>query len=151
MQRKVPLRWRRVAAAILFSVVGSLPLPVAGEHGLSASGAWIREAPPGVAMLAGYFVLQNQGETSVALVGAESARFGAVEMHETRLQQGVARMRRLERVEIQPGETVKFAPGGRHLMLFDPLEPLRAGDCVLLTLVLDGGDEIDVRFDVRRK
>jgi copper(I)-binding protein len=73
--------------------------------------------PPGAHMAAGYFELYNPGTTALVLEALESSAFESVEMHETVEEDGVSRMRPLANATIAPGETLRFEPGGMHLML----------------------------------
>ena len=51
------------------------------------------------------------------------------------MNNGVMTMRPLDKgLAIEPGKTVKLAPGGYHLMLMDLKNPLKQGDKVPLTL-----------------
>ena len=69
--------------------------------------------------------MQNRTASAFTLIGASSASVRAIEIHTTLMDDGVMRMRRLQSVAVPAGETVRFEPGGRHLMLFgvDTLEP----------------------------
>lgn len=73
--------------------------------------------PPGASMAAGYFELDNPGATALVLESLESTAFDSVEMHETVDDNGVSRMRPLANATIAPGATLRFEPGGMHLML----------------------------------
>ena len=51
-----------------------------------------------------------------------------VEVHEMAMNNGVMKMRPLDKgLAIEPGKTVKLAPGGYHLMLMDLKQPAQAG------------------------
>lgn len=128
-----------------------LGAPPAGAAGLEVSGAWIRLPPPGAGAAAAYLVLRNPGGTPEVLTGAESPAFGRVMMHRSVLQDGVARMRHVDELEIGPGRAVRFEPGGLHLMLMAPRRALRAGEAVELVLLFRGGARLPVRFPVRRQ
>ena len=53
---------------------------------------------------------------------------GKVEVHEMAMNNGVMTMRPLDKgLTIDPGKTVKLAPGGYHLMMFGSEEPVEAG------------------------
>jgi len=106
---------------------------------LVIDGAWIRSAPPGAMMLAGYASLRNDGDAAVIVTAADSADFGSVSLHESIEEGGVARMRALDRVEIKPGASVVFAPGGKHLMLMRPKHELKPGDSVKIHLDTNSG------------
>jgi len=119
------------------------------EAPVQARDAWIREAPPGAPM-AGYLVLRNEGGAPLVLVGAESPAFAKVMLHRSREEGGMVRMVHVERLELAPGLSVTFAPGGYHLMLMRPRRALKAGDRVPITLRFAGGARRDVEFEVRR-
>jgi hypothetical protein len=121
----------------------------AGEGPLAARDPWVAEAPPGATVMAAYLGLENQTDTDQVLVGVRSPAFESVEVHRSEVREGVARMVAVERLTIAPGATVRFEPGGYHLMLIAPRAPLRAGDRVSLTLVVEGGAEVPVSAIVR--
>ena len=100
---------------------------------LAVEQAWIREAPPG-AMSAAYARLVNRGKRPLVVDGARSADFGGAGLHRTVIDEnGVSRMREGS-LEIPAGGSAMLAPGGWHLMLFDPARLLKAGDTVNLSL-----------------
>jgi periplasmic copper chaperone A len=94
--------------------------------------AWIREAPPGAAVMAGYAQLHNTGKQSLTLDGARSPSFGQVEIHRMETDQGQMRMRAEPRLLLEPDATVSLEPGGLHLMLMAPKQPLKAGQPVTI-------------------
>ena len=50
---------------------------------------------------------------------------------------------------IEPGKTVKLAPGGYHLMLFDLKSPLKQGDKVPVTLEFEKAGKVKLSLDVQ--
>ena len=88
----------------------------AGE--LTVSDARIRDLIPGQDKTVAYLTLTNPGAEPRVLVGAETDAARTVEIHTTRRDGDVMRMRRLSRVEIPGHGEVRFEPGGHHLMLF---------------------------------
>lgn len=97
--------------------------------------AWIPEAPPNARMLAGYLDLENAGSTPVVIVAARAEGFGRVEIHRTVTEDGVSRMRRQDRLVVDPGQTVTFEPGGLHLMFMHMDRRPRPGDRVEVELI----------------
>jgi copper(I)-binding protein len=85
----------------------------------------IRELIPGQDKTVGYLKLHNPGDRPMVLVRAEADFARALEFHTTAMDGQIMRMRRLPTVELPPGSTIAFEPGGRHLMLFGvtSLEP----------------------------
>ena len=83
-----------------------------------------------------------------ALIGASSPAAGQVEMHQTRIVDGMVRMRPLTEVLIAPGATVNIEPGGIHLMLVDLKAPLERGKSTPLVLEFRDAGKITVQLSV---
>jgi hypothetical protein len=81
----------------------------------------IRAPRPGTQMGAAYLTLVNGQDEALTITRVTSPQFAAVELHESVEEDGVARMRALPALEIGPGETMRLAPGGKHLMLMRPV------------------------------
>ena len=113
---------------------------------LEINDAWIREAPPGAPMLAGYLCLDNSGDKAVTLIDVESPAFRHVMMHRTETVDGMARMMHQGEVTVAAGKRVCFEPGGLHLMMPAPEQRLVAGDQV--ELLLHFADETCRRIQV---
>lgn len=75
---------------------------------------------PGMSMSAGYMHLENNSGELIRITRVSSPNFGAVEIHETTVEDDIARMRRVDKLEIAPGGDVRLQRGGKHLMLIDP-------------------------------
>ena len=59
------------------------------------------------------------------------------------------KMRPLENgLAIEPGKTVKLAPGGYHLMMMDLKSPLKKGDKLPITLEFEKAGKVQVSLDV---
>jgi copper(I)-binding protein len=93
--------------------------------------------------------LQNAGARELAVVSVQSPAARSVEIHQTREEAGIMRMRRVERLAIPSRGSVVLEPGGLHLMLIDLVTPLVAGATVRFTLTLDDGSRVDVAARVR--
>ncbi len=119
---------------------------------LTVSNAWVPEAPPRVAALAGYMTIENGSGEARTLVGASGAQFERVEIHQTVYEKdtGLARMIPKGRIDIAPGERFSFEPGGYHLMLVGPKKAWQDGEIVPLILVFEDGSRPRVEFEVRR-
>lgn len=75
----------------------------------------------GMPMAAGYLEISNRSGTAIRIDRVSSPEYGSVEMHETVIEDGVARMREIPVLEIAAGDTVVFERGGKHLMLMQPV------------------------------
>ena len=134
------------AALVIAAMLLAAQVQAAGL--LKVERAWIRTAPPGATMLAGYAVLHNGGDAPVIVHGASSPDFGAVSIHETIEVDAVERMQALEQVEIAPGASVTFAPGGKHFMLMRPSQSLASGAVVKVHLDTNDSNGVDASFVV---
>lgn len=110
--------------------------------------AWIREAPPGMQMMAGYVTIQNNGDKDAVILSAASEAFMDIEMHKTEVTDSTARMIEQENLPIPAGGSLELSPGGYHLMLMMPSTPLKVGDKVKLDFSLEGGSTDNVEFEV---
>ena len=74
----------------------------------------------GMPMAAGYLEITNQSGSDIRITRVSSPDYATVEMHETIVEDGIARMRSIPVLEVADGETITFERGGRHLMLMQP-------------------------------
>ncbi|MDQ8036077.1 MAG: copper chaperone PCu(A)C [Pedobacter sp.] len=112
------------------------------------SDAWISEAPPVAKNNAAYVTVQN-GNARDALVAVESPASAKAELHQMSVAGGLMRMQRLPLINLAPKQKLAFGPGGRHIMLIDMKQPLKAGDKVPLTLVFRKAGRVTVEAEVR--
>ncbi len=136
---------------LLLWCLGILPAGVQADEKTPVEfrDAWIRAAPPSSPVLAGYVAVVNRSRREMTIARTESPEFGAVELHEMKMVDGVMRMRPLPQQPIAPGSTLELAPGGTHLMLFRPVRELHPGDHAEIVFVLADGDRRSVEFEVR--
>jgi copper(I)-binding protein len=87
-----------------------------------ASNIVVTAPAPGLPMAAAYLDITNQSGSTIRITTVTSPDYELVEMHETTIEDGVARMRAIPALAIENGETVTFERGGRHLMLMRPLD-----------------------------
>ncbi len=76
---------------------------------------------PGSNMSAGYLEIRNNSKEPLAITRVESPQFGRVMLHESVVEDGIARMRPLESIDIAPGQATRLERGGKHLMLMAPV------------------------------
>jgi len=140
----------RTPAAYLFVCLATLAavLVRAATPALSATDAWVR-ATPGADVAAAYLTLRNGGTQPITVVGVRSPLARMAMIHETQLVGTQSTMRAREQLRLAPGETVRFAPGGLHVMLHTLAHPLTPGDEVPLVLLLADGSTLEVTARVR--
>jgi len=97
---------------------------------------------------AGYFDYRVTGDRG-ALLSVSSPQAARVEIHETMNMGGhMSEMRPIARIPVRDGETLRFTPGGRHLMLFDIARDVAAGGRIELILHFERGDPVTVSATV---
>ena len=111
--------------------------------------AWSRATPGGAKIGGGYLTIENKGTAPDRLIGGSADVAGKIEVHEMAMNNGVMTMRPLDKgLSIEPGKTVKLAPGGYHLMMFDLKSPLKQGDKLPVTLEFEKAGKVQVSLDV---
>lgn len=134
-------------------IAGAIALTLAASAGaqVKVNDAWVRATAPGQPVAGAY--LKITSAQAAALVAVHSPVAGRAEIHEMKMDGGVMRMRPVARVGLPAGGTVALQPGGYHVMLMNLEKPLRPGDTVPITLVIEGHDgkrrDVEVKAEVR--
>jgi periplasmic copper chaperone A len=132
-----------IAALVLLALTAQ-----ADASGTSVSNGWIRKLPSGLPA-AGYFDLHNGGDKTITLTGASSPGCGMLMLHRSENMGGMMHMDDVSGVDVAPGATVKFAPGGYHLMCMGSKPSLTPGSTVPVTLIFADGSKPQFIFSVR--
>lgn len=153
---------RKSIAAALALGLSSLALTACGETateetaaapdgipGMSVENARLVLAPVQGNPAAVYFDLAFEGEQNVALRAADVAGAGSAAMHEYGEWDGKNQMMDMLPLVIQPGDTVKFEPGSRHIMAMDVSPELQPGGTTEVTLIIAGGDKFSFPAEIR--
>jgi copper(I)-binding protein len=107
---------------ILFAMLAAVSGCESGDGPPVVAANIVVTAPAaGMPMAAGYLDISNRSGTGIRITRVSSPAYESVEMHETIVEDDVARMREIPVLEIEDGETVVFEPGGKHLMLMRPI------------------------------
>ncbi len=151
---RLPRQRRPFRAVSVLLIGGALALwsslSVAHEYWagtLKIEHPWSRATAAGAAVGAGFMTITNSGRAD-ALLAASSPVAERVELHLGRIENRVMQMRRLERIELPAGETVRLEPGGLHLMLIGLKQPLVEGSRVPLVLRFAGSGERKIELQV---
>jgi hypothetical protein len=118
--------------------------------GLVITGAWARATMPGQTVAGVY--MQLRSDAPAKLVGVRSAAARSAELHHMSHESGVMKMRHVESLDLPAGKTVALEPGGYHIMLLDIGRPLKPGDRVKLTLLVETAgkrQQVPVEAEVR--
>jgi len=114
-----------------------------GRAPLVATDVVIAKPRPGMQMTAGYLTLSNNTSQVVTITHVTSPEFEFVEMHESVIEDGMARMYELGKLTILASKSVTFEPGGKHLMLMRP-----TGDFDNVTLDFYAGKAVVLTVNV---
>jgi periplasmic copper chaperone A len=140
--------------AYVVCLAGLLAAPARAEEvkagDLVITQAWSRATPNGAKIGGGYLTIENKGAVADRLTAVSADVAGKVEVHEMAMNNGVMTMRAVDGgLVIDPGKTVKLAPGGYHLMMFDLKSPLKQGDKLPVTLEFEKAGKVTVSLDVQ--
>lgn len=147
---------RRITATLVGALgllaVAGLDIACAHDYrlgGLHIVHPWTRATPGGAKAAGGFMKITNTGTAPDRLIGGTLIAAGAVEIHETRMDGDVMRMRRLEQgLVIAPGETVELRPGSHHIMFMQLSGSFKEGERIAGTLVFEKAGTIAVDFKV---
>jgi hypothetical protein len=135
-----------VILAAAAGVLQGTPPPMT-RH-LAIANPWFRSLPAHLPA-GGYFELRNTGQTPATLVGADTSACGMLMLHKSEQKSGMDTMSDVTSLEIPAGQTVKFAPGGYHLMCMDPGPTMKPGRSVAVTLKFSDGSVARIAFAVK--
>lgn len=111
---------------------------------------WVRLMPGNMPMQAGFGRIDNPCPMPATIVSASSPAYGSVELHESRVVDGINRMREIPELRIAPDGAAVLQPGGLHLMLMQPKATLQPGSRVAIVFKLKDGRELLGEFEARK-
>lgn len=141
--RKQGRNWAVIAGLALLTLGGC-----SKSDPLYADQAWVRASSDPARPSAAYFTIHG-GPRDAVLAKVASDGASRVEMHDNVMQGGMMKMVPLPQLTVPAGGEIAFAPGGKHVMLWD-VNPaaLKAGK-LPLTLIFADGQRIIVDADIR--
>jgi periplasmic copper chaperone A len=141
------MRWKMPALAIV-ALSAAVTAGAQTLQTVSVSGMWIRFITP-TTPAAGYFTVTNAGARPVVITGASSPDCGQLMLHQSRNVNGTEHMEMVSSVTVPAHGSVKFAPGGYHLMCMSPSANIAPGRTVPITLTFADKRSITKPFIVR--
>ena len=157
----------RIGAALALAAVAFVPLacgtqPEEQQHeqqtltgdpdapeGIAVTNGRLLLAPVSGNPAAVYFDIANSGPEQVVIRAAHVEGAETAEIHETSTIDGRATMHDIDEQPVAAGETVRFVPGGLHVMAMEPADTLTPGSETLVTLTFESGDKVSFPADVR--
>jgi periplasmic copper chaperone A len=129
-----------VAGALLLAGCGQ-PAELTADHG------WVRLPAVAGRPGAAYFTINGGAQADTLLAVSTPAALRA-ELHETTDRGGVKSMQPTRDVPVPAKGQLEFAPGGRHVMLFDLGPAVKPGSRIPLALAFASGRKLEVQAQV---
>ena len=128
-----------IAACLLLAACGG------GPPDIQLTDAWARETRAGQTSGAVYLTIRNAGGSADRLTAVSTPAASMAQLHESRNDNGVMRMRHLpDGIAIPAGGEVRLAPNGQHIMLMGVREALTVGRPVTVRLTFERSGERQV-------
>lgn len=98
-----------------------------------------RPLPPGQSTGVVYLSIRNEGKGPFMLTSVSSPRAQKAEFHRHTHENGMMKMRKIDEIELEVGKTLRFEPGGYHIMLFGVKGSWQVGQSIALTITTSSG------------
>ena len=131
------LFFRAMTLTLLFTV--SLASETVAADGIELHNASARATLPGMSSSAAYMTIRNGGRQPVQIQALASPLALKSELHTTEMSNGMMRMRRIDNLQINPGEAVELKPGGYHIMLMGLKQPIAANSEIPIIITFNNG------------
>lgn len=138
------------AGVIFFAAFGGSAMAEGVADSVEVKDPYVRAVPPGQQNSASFMQLTNNSGEAHAVVAAESDVAETVELHTHVMDDGMMKMRQIEKVDLPAGEAVSLEPGGLHVMLIGLKQDLVPDTNVAITLVFDDGSKREITAPVRK-
>ena len=104
---------------------------------------------PGNTVTSGYTKITNNTDVTISIDSITSPDFETVEIHETIIVNGIARMIEIEQLTIPANNDIVLKRGGKHFMFFDPTKNINIGQNIKLNIKLSNNENL--KFEVPAK
>lgn len=111
----------------------------------------VKTTPPGITNSAAYLTISNNSDQDITLMDVASDAAQLVEMHEHVISNGAMKMQRMSPLKIEANSSVKFQPGGYHIMFIGVTQNIKEGDKINITLSFDDGTKKIINSTAKKK
>ncbi|WMW81905.1 copper chaperone PCu(A)C [Undibacterium cyanobacteriorum] len=141
------LTFKKILAQTIAAISITTAMSFTAHAQVAVKDAWVR-ATVGPQKVTGAF-LQITATQDAKLVAAQSDAAKKVELHTMEMDKDVMRMREIASLDLPAGKTVELKPGSYHIMLIDLNKPVKEGDTVAITLVIENKDKKRENIEVK--
>ncbi len=139
----------KLGVAAVLGLAPSLALADGYTKGdLKVESPWVRTTIPD-RPAAGYMIIRNAGDAADAIVSASSPKMERIELHTHLMEDGVMKMREIDKIEVPAKGSAELKTGGLHLMLFGAKEPLKEGETLPITVVFEKAGPLEMEFAIK--
>ena len=117
---------------------------------ISVENARIRMMPPGSPMTAGYFLITNNSDKDITLVGVSSSKYKSMEIHDIVKEGDMMKMIKQESITIAANSKLEFKPMSYHLMFMMPKENITENQEIDVMFNTKSGDTFSANFTVKK-
>ncbi|PXW23855.1 copper chaperone PCu(A)C [Paraburkholderia caballeronis] len=114
----------------------------------AVSNCWVRLLPGNLPSGA-YFDVTNPGSAAIEIESVDSDAFGMAMLHRTQRNGSTSTMEMVHTATVPANGTLKFAPGGYHVMLEQPKQPVAIGSTIALTFTFGDGEKTTAQCAVK--
>ena len=111
--------------------------------------AYVRSMPPTQTVTGAFMVFKNTTDSDRAVVSAESDVSDKAELHTHLHEDGVMKMRQVDKIDVPAGGETVLEPGGFHVMLIGLKQPLKLGQMVDIKFNIDDGSSMQIQAEVK--
>ncbi|MGI0117092.1 copper chaperone PCu(A)C [Zooshikella sp. RANM57] len=114
------------------------------EQAITVSDVYVRAMPSTAQNTAGYMQIHNHSKQPVSLIKAESPLAKNVELHLSKMAEGVMKMIQQKEIMIPAEGSTHLKPGGLHIMFLGLNKPSNEGNKTTLKLTFSNGEQLTV-------
>jgi periplasmic copper chaperone A len=123
-------------------------IALAQQNGIQIENAWSRAAMAGRTGVV-YLTITDTGAPD-SLTAASSPVASKADLHESFTDNGVAKMRDVTTLPVEPGKPLTLSPDGYHIMLTGLKQPLKQGDTFPVTLSFAKAGQVTATVTVQK-
>lgn len=141
------LTFKKILTQTIAAAAITAAMSITAHAQVAVKDAWVR-ATVGPQKVTGAF-MQITSTQDTKLVAVQSDAAKKVELHTMEMDKDVMRMREIASLDLPAGKAVELKPGSYHIMLIDLVKPVKEGDTVAVTLVVENKDKKRENIEVK--